>query len=282
MTPTQTDDAPAAVPEAATEVPGAPVEPASRGSRSPRTPSAGADGETRTMGSSRSRERAPRSAPGDGQRRPAPSRGFPRAERPAPVPQPEHHHLPGWVRRDFAKSRPALADLLGLLQGDERARLQHRVDQLTAGISEGKFSLAWQYPQIVAEGREAYERQRLQIAETQRAHRALETTRRRAATRLRDTTEQLGSDTAARLNRALRAAGDPEAISAVESEIENAVSAARTASSKRRDREIEKTRAKILRSTPRDAVAEDSAESWQDVLRRFADEQLAGSGAEAD
>src|SRR5207302_6968194 len=144
-----------------------------------------------------------------------------RAERPAPVPQPQHHHLPGWVRRDFAKARPALADLLGLLQGEERAELQRRVDEITAGISEGKFSLAWQYPQIIIEGREAYDGQRRQIAETQRAQRAVDTARRRVQTRLRDAGDQLTADASARLNRALRAAGDAGALAAVEAEIES-------------------------------------------------------------
>ena len=272
MTPTQTDDAPAqteevaaAQPEPAAEAPGPPVEEQAPQAR-PRSPRPTGDGQRPA---------------GDGARR-TPARGFPRAERPAPVPQPQHHHLPGWVRRDFAKARPALADLLGLLQGDERAEVQRRVDEVTLGISEGKFSLAWEYPKIIAEGRAAYERQRRQIADTQRAQRALDTVRRRIQARLRDAGDQLSSDAAARLNRALRAAADTDALAAVEAEIDAAVSTARNASTKRRDREIEKTRAKILRSTPKDAVAEDSGESWQDVLRRFADEQLAGSRSEPD
>ena len=214
--------------------------------------------------------------------RAAAPRGFPRAERPGNVPVPQHHHLPGWVRRDYAKVRPALADLLGLLQGEERAQFQRRVDELTEGISSGKFSLAFQYPEIVAEGRKLYEGQREHIVEVQRAQRVLEGARRRAGDKLREAADSLAPDAAARLNRVLRSASDAEAIAAVESEAQRALGAARSTQSKRRDREIERTRNQIRRTLPKAAaVAEEpQAETWQDVLRRFADEQKAGAGSE--
>jgi len=218
---------------------------------------------------------SPRSA------RTAPPRTFPRAERPAPVPAPEHHHLPGWVRRDFARSRPPLADLLALLQGDARAQLQQRVDELTAGISSGKFSLAWQYPDVIAEGQRLFDEQRAAIAEEQRVTRALETSRRRVSERLRDASGVLTPDASARLQRALRGAGDPGAIAEVQAEADKALSHARTTVDKRRERQIERTRARLLRTLPRAAAEaeEPQTESWQDVLRRFAEEQQAAGEA---
>jgi hypothetical protein len=204
---------------------------------------------------------------------------LPRVDRPAPVPAPSHHHLPGWVRRDFGRVRPVLGDLLALLQGDARAELQKRLDDLTAGISSGKFSLAWQYPDVVEQGQRLYEQQRADNAEAAKAARALETARRRASAHLRDSSGLLSADASSRLQRALRSAPDVAAVAAVEADLERTAGSARSAHSKRRDKEIERTRARILRSTPRAALAEEpQTETWQDVLRRFAEEQADSSG----
>lgn len=193
---------------------------------------------------------------------------------------PEHHHLPGWVRRAHAKARPELAELLGSLQGQHRAQFLARLEELVASISGGKFSMAWQYPDLIAEGRAILERQRAEVAEAAKATRHLEASRRRAADRLRDAAELLTPDAASRLQRALRAATDGEAIAAVEAEANRALSTARSAHNKRRDREIERTRARINRTLPRAALeAESPTETWQDVLRRFAEEQSASTGA---
>jgi hypothetical protein len=225
----------------------------------------------RADGTARAPRRGGRPAP-----RPAvqADRGFPRAERPGNVPSPQHHHLPGWVRRDFAKARPALADLLGLLQGEERQSFQQRIDELTAGITSGKFSLAWQYPAIIDEGRKLYESQRTQIAEAQRVQRQLESARRKAGDRIRDASDLLAADAAARLSRSLRQANDLGAIAEIEAEADRALSTARSAGSRRRDKEIERTRNRLLRTLPKAALIEEpQTETWQDVLRRFAQDQ---------
>ncbi len=235
-------------------------------STAPRPARAPADGAAAT--------RQPRARSGG--RPPAP-RGFPRADRPGIVPTPEHHHLPGWVRRDFARSRPALADLLGLLQGGERAAFESKVAELTSGISAGKFSLAWQYPALIEEGRALYEGQREHIAEMQRVARELERTRRNAGDRLRDAGDLLGADALTRLQRSLRAAGSAAAIAEVDAEVEKALAGARGTAGKRRQREIERTRKSILRTLPPSAAAaEEPGETWQDVLRRFAEQQAGG------
>lgn len=192
---------------------------------------------------------------------------------------PEHHHLPGWVRRDFARARPALADLLGLLQGEERADFLAHVEEVTAGVSAGKFSLAWQYPALIEEGRMRYEAQRARIAEQQRAGRELERARRAATAHLRDAASVLPADAGARLGRELRAAHDLEAIAALDAEIGRALEGARGSTTRRREREIERTRSRILRTLPPAAVAtEEPTESWQDVLRRFAEQQSESTG----
>jgi hypothetical protein len=215
-----------------------------------------------------------------GQRRPPRPPGAPRGRGDGPaVPMPEHHHLPGWVRRAHAKARPELAELLGALQGQGRAQFLAKVDELVQTISSGKFSSAWQYPDVIAEGRTLLEKQRADLAEQAKATRHLEGARRRAGDRLRDAAELLAPDANARLQRALRSATDEEAIAAVEAEASRALSTARSAHTKRRDREIERTRARINRTLPRAALeAESPTETWQDVLRRFAEEQSASTG----
>jgi hypothetical protein len=223
-------------------------------------------------------------APSAGDRRTTAQRlgNFPRADRPAPVPAPEHHHLPGWVRRDFARARPPLGNILALLEGDAHDSYETRIKELTEGISAGRFSLAWQYPDLVDEGRALYEKQRRETADSARANRQVDTARRRIQDRIRDAADQLGADVAARLQRQLRTANDQDAINAVASELDGVATAARSTADKRREREIERTRARIQRSAaggPATAPAPQT-ETWQDVLRRFAEQQAAGSGAE--
>jgi hypothetical protein len=74
------------------------------------------------------------------------------------------------------------------------------------------------------------------------------------------------------LQRTLRSAGDVAAIKTVGSELDHAVTAARAVEERRRDREIDRTRERIRRSLPRGAETDAPAESWQDALRRIADQ----------
>lgn len=201
---------------------------------------------------------------------PARGRALPRVARPAEVPSPEHHHLPGWVRREFARARPPLGDLLALLEGEPREELRRRVDELTAAISSGKFSRAWQYPEVVAAGREAYERQRRAQASDAAARRTLDAAKRRAGDAIREAA--LPAETAGRLQRALRVAESEEAVATVQSELSSITATARASVDRKREREIERTRSRIRRSAPR-AAAGEPAETWQDVLRRFAEQQ---------
>jgi hypothetical protein len=206
---------------------------------------------------------------------------FPRAERPAAIPAPEHHHLPGWVRRDFARARPPLSNILALLEGDAHEHFNRRIVELNEGISSGKFSLAWQYPDLVDEGRALYEKQRRENAEGARVSRQLDGVRRRIQDRLRDAAESLPADVAARLSRQLRTASSQEELNAVTAELDGVVNVARSSAEKRREREIERTRERIRRTAAAAGAvaAEPQAETWQDVLRRFAEQQAAGSRA---
>lgn len=271
------DSAPAA--EALTGIPADPAPPAVDGERDDdTTPALGTD--TPPDGPKARRARGTKGAtPGD--RRTTAQRlgNFPRADKPAAIPAPEHHHLPGWVRRDFARARPPLSNILALLEGDARSDFAAKIDDLTKGISAGRFSLAWQYPDLVDEGRALYEKQRRESAEAARHNRTLDTARRRVQDRIRDAADQLAPDVAARLQRQLRSAADAEAINAVAQELDGVSTAAKSTAEKRREREIERTRARIMRSAAA-AGAADAApqtETWQDVLRRFQEQQAAGS-----
>ena len=204
---------------------------------------------------------------------------FPRADRPAAIPAPDHHHLPGWVRRDFARARPPLSNILALLEGEAHEQFLQRITELNEGISSGKFSLAWQYPDLVDEGRTLYEKQRRETADSARANRQLDTARRRVQDRIRDAADQLSPEVSARLQRQLRSASDSESISAVAQELDGVATAAKSTAEKRREREIERTRARIRRTAAGagTAAAAPQEETWQDVLRRFAEQQAAGS-----
>ncbi len=56
-------------------------------------------------------------------------------------------------------------------------------------------------------------------------------------------------------------------------EVEQSVAAARNNEERRRDREIDRTRSRIRKTLPRAVATAEPAETWQDVLRRFAESQ---------
>ncbi|MHB8719168.1 MAG: hypothetical protein ACYDAC_09815 [Candidatus Dormibacteria bacterium] len=199
--------------------------------------------------------------------------GLPRATHPAEPPAPEHRHLPGWVRRVHGQASPILADLLGGLSGTDHDRFQEDVDTLVAGMSAGRFSLAWNYPRLIEEGWQLLEAQRREGAAAFAAQRALDQRRRRAADALREAGTRLAPDVIARLSRSLRNAAGTEEIDAISAEIEQSVMVARSNAEKRRDREIDRTRSRIHRAMPRAAAASPPAQTWQEVLRSFAESQ---------
>src|SRR5579884_3857782 len=203
--------------------------------------------------------------------------GLARPATPAPVPEPQHHHLPAWVRRAHAQARPILADMLGTLTGEPRQQLETMIDDVVAAISAGKFSQAARYAAVIAEGEKLLTAQRAETEALARVQRALDGARRRVSAQLRDAAPLLGQDTASRLSKALRSAADQEAISAVEAELESALSAARAQGERRREREITRTRTRIERAVPRSGGG--MSEDWQDVLRRLQEEMTAGSAS---
>jgi hypothetical protein len=200
--------------------------------------------------------------------------GLPHATRPVEPPAPEHHHLPGWVRRVHGQARPILADLLGNLSGPALDSFQSQLDTLIGGMSAGRFSLAWQYPTLIADGMQLFETHRRENAAQFAAQRALEQRRKKAGDALREAGGRLAPDVLARLNRALRSATSAEEIDAVTTEVEQSVAVARSNEERRRDREIDRTRSRIRKTLPR-AAAVEPTETWQDVLRRFAESQAA-------
>lgn len=201
--------------------------------------------------------------------------GLAHATTPQPVPEPTHHHLPAWVRRAHGQARPILSDQLGVLQGDLRDEYRGRIEDFVGRINSGKFSQAFEYAQLISDGQQLVERQRRDNAEAARAQRTLEAARRRAADALRDAGDRLPADTASRLHKAIRAAGDVESLKAVETEVRQAAGAARGVADRRREREISRTRSRIEKSTPRGAADAEPAQDWQDVLRRLQEQMAA-------
>ncbi len=201
--------------------------------------------------------------------------GLARAAVPAPVPEPQHHHLPSWVRRAHAQARPILGDQIAALSGDLRDEYEQRVQEFVERVSSGKFSQAFGYAQLIADGQKLVDQQRTDNAEVARAQRALDTARKRAGDALRDAGDRLGAETSARLNRELRAATDPDAVRGVEGELRQALGAVRGVEERRREREISRTRSRIEKSTPRGAVPSEPAQDWQDVLRKLQEQMAA-------
>jgi hypothetical protein len=181
------------------------------------------------------------------------------------------------VRRAFAKAGPILGDLAGSLEGETRDRYVSSISDLTARISAGKFSQAFQYPQLIESGLTLYEEQRKEQEEAARARKAVENARRSVSEMLRDAGARLSPEASSRLNKALRAAVDREGITAVEAEARQAMDTAKVGEERRREREISRTRTRIARATPKDAGGGDT-ETWQDVLRRLQEQMAQESG----
>jgi hypothetical protein len=201
--------------------------------------------------------------------------GLPRATSPQEVREPEHHHLPAWVRRAFGQARPILADQLSALTGDARTQLERGIDDVTSRINEGKFSQAFNYPQLISRGEELYRQQRREQAEAARIKRSLEASRRQAQDALRDGTGRLTPEVSARLSKALRAAEDVEAIKTIEADVRQALDSARSVEERRREREISRTKSRIQKT----ATTSGPAEDWQDVLRRLQEQMTAEESA---
>jgi hypothetical protein len=182
------------------------------------------------------------------------------------------------VRRAYAKAGPILGDLAGNLEGEAREQYMTSITDLTARISAGKFSQAFQYPQLIESGLALYDQQRKQSEASERARRVLDSARRSVGETLRDAGPRLSAEASSRLNKALRSASDQAAIDAVAAEARGAMDSAKAIEERRREREISRTRTRIARTTPKNAAAADGSETWQDVLRRL-QEQMTAEGA---
>jgi hypothetical protein len=168
-----------------------------------------------------------------------------------------------------------LADLLGALEGDRRSELEAQLAELTTVISGGKFSQAWNYQKVIDAGQTLLVTQRAEQAERGREHRIVEVSRRRVSEELSENAPRLRSETAARFTRELRTATDPAAVATLGTEVKRAVDAVRSGEERRREREIGRTRARIQKTQPRSGGADAPVETWQETLRRFAEQQAA-------
>jgi hypothetical protein len=185
------------------------------------------------------------------------------------IAQPEHPHLPGWVRKAHADAAPIFGDLLAQLDGEEKSALEARITATITQISSGKFSHAWHYPALIEQGFASWARERNQKFEAARARTDMDGKRKRLTAAVRDPLSKLSTETASKLSRALTSARDPEALAAAEAEINHAIESAQSADNKRREREISRTRERISRSAPKSKAPAEVTETWQDVLRRL-------------
>ena len=202
---------------------------------------------------------------------------LPRATRPATIAAPEHHHLPAWVKRAHAQASPILADLLGQLSGEPQAAFSAKVTEMVSGISSGKFSLAWNYPALIDAGMVDFDAHRHEAEAEQRQRRAVETARRRASDLLRAAAADLTAEANSRFNKEVRAATAIEELDRVNDALRHAIDSAKSQASKRRDREIDRARQNIIKSSPKVRRVVQPQESWQDVLRRLAVEEPVSS-----
>jgi hypothetical protein len=196
-------------------------------------------------------------------------RDLPQAPRPADVPQPEHAHLPGWVRKVHADAAPIFGDLLAQLEGEDKTKLEERITATIAQINAGKFSNAWHYPTLIEQGFASWARERNQKFESDRARRDMDGKRKQLTAAVRDPLSKLSTVTASKLARELASAREPEAMEAVELEVNRAIESAQSADNRRREREISKTRDRITRTAPKSKSKPEQPESWQDVLKRL-------------
>lgn len=82
---------------------------------------------------------------------------------------PEHQHLPRWVQRTHEQADSVLGDILAQMTPSSRADIERQVRELVDTISTGKFSAAWDYPQVIQTAMEKLEAERAEAAATARA-----------------------------------------------------------------------------------------------------------------
>lgn len=195
------------------------------------------------------------------------------------VPLPAHKHLPNWVRRAHGQIAPQLGEIMASLHGEPRELIDTKLREMTEQISAGKFSIAWQYPQLLEMAQQLGDRQKTEDASEYASRRGVDMVRRRAEVQLRTIGGGLSPDVLSRLERELRGASDMEGLMSVESQIQELSHSVQTVAQKKRSREIEKTKTRLAKSLPLNySAVNEPQESWQDVLRRFATEQSSDSG----
>lgn len=191
------------------------------------------------------------------------------------LPMPTHHHLPNWVRRAHGQVAQRVSEIMGGLHGTAREQLSARIEAMTSEISSGKFSVAWQYPDLLAYAEKLSQEQRAEDNAAYAARRSIDVVRKRAEAQLRAASAGMPADVASRLGRELGSATDVDGIRAVETQIAEAARSVASVAERKRTREIEKTKSRLARAIATKSGDSTGQESWQDVLRRFAEEQAA-------
>lgn len=201
-------------------------------------------------------------------------RGLGRADIVPDIPFPEHTHLPGWTKRMHLQAEPILQDIAGQLGGEAKTEFLAKVSRVVGLISEGKFSQARLYQTVIDEGFAELEKDRKISEAGARTAMALSTMRRRLADDVRNLQGRIGADQISQLQQSIKTAETREELMALQSQVSRHAAEAQSGESKRRQREISRTREKILHLDPgakggKTAVLEED-EGWQATLRKFA------------
>lgn len=199
------------------------------------------------------------------------------------VPAPQHHHLPGWVRRTYAEVRPQLAELLTSLPEPALSEFRHELQKLTDGIAQGRFSLAWQYSALTERGNALREKYQQQAQEQAKQRHNFESRQKKLEQKLRVAAGTIAPENLNRLTRALRLAQSEVAIEELERELQTTMAEAQTSHDRKREREIARTKSRLQKTIPSTQDSRSPTEAWQDVLKRLASQSgIVGSDTKGD
>ncbi len=202
-------------------------------------------------------------------------RGLDHLDRSPQIPSPDHKHLPGWTKRMHSQAAPILGDIAGHLDGEAQEIFLGQVNRVVAMISEGKFSQARLYAKLIDDGYKQVSTVRKTQEKSARQTMALSTIRKRLSDDVRALQGRVGQEAFSKIQQDLRQANTRDELHDVQQEVTRLQAEVQQVESKRRDREIARTRERIMhvaggtKSRSSAAVAQESG-GWQAMLKQFA------------
>ncbi|MGC8461602.1 MAG: hypothetical protein ACP5OR_07165 [Candidatus Dormibacteria bacterium] len=202
-------------------------------------------------------------------------RGLDHLDRTPQIPSPDHKHLPGWTKRLHSQAAPILADIAGHLDGEAQEIFLGQVNRVVSMISEGKFSQARLYAKLIDDGYKQVSTFRKTQEKSARQTMAISTLRKRLTDDVRALQGRVGQDAFSKVQQDLRQANTRDELHELQQEVTRLQSEVQQVESKRRDREIARTRERIMhvaggtKSRSSAAVVQESG-GWQAMLKQFA------------